>query len=166
MQPPLTWIRGPPGPPTRSSRASGSGLKAAPGYPTHPELHPHHCGHHRGPPRGAVVLTPHHGAPQPVALCGHTPYGAHGGQYPRRRGPTTLEVAPQGGLPHPRCPDQAPHLDHPDTTSPRASRPMQDHGTPAPTVADNPGTPRQVARTSPSQSHQELSARLGPPYSP
>ena len=53
-----------------------------------------------------------------------------------------MGLAPQGGPPHPRCPDQAPHLDHLDPTSPRASRPMQDHGTPAPTVADNPGTPK------------------------
>ena len=74
-----------------------------------------------------------------MAVCTHPPDGAHGGLYPRRPGPTTLAVAPEGGPPHPGGPDLAPHLDEPDPQSLRASRPRQGHGTPTPTTPEAAG---------------------------
>ena len=64
-------------------------------------------------------------------------------------------------------PDQAPRLGDPDPRSPRAGQPGQDHGTPAPTVPDDPGTPET------SGTHQPLAKPIrasppanGPPYIP
>ena len=76
-----------------------------------------------------------------MAICSHSPYGAHRGLYPRRPRLATLTVAPQGGPLHPRGPDPTQHLDEPDPPSPVGTRPGQGHETRSPTVPDDQGTP-------------------------
>ena len=113
--------------------------------------------------RGRHFPSPNHGAPQPVAVCGHTPYGTHGGLYPGKPGQMTLVLAPQGSPPHPGGPDPAPHLGGLGPPSPRASRPKQGNRTPAPRVPDVPGTPETGGAHQPLAKPARTASRRGCP---
>ena len=155
---PWTWTYGSPGPPTGGNSPSRSRPDGSSWTYTTSWTPP-------APYRTSSLTTlpaPDHGTPQPVAVCSHPPYGAHGALYPRRPRPAALAVAPQGGRPHPRDPARTEHLDNQGPTSPGATRPGQGNRAPAPTILDDQGTPEAGSMHQPLAEPTQVTPRRSP----